>query len=101
MATRLYWGLKLPSFKAGDRKVTAFSASTMNGLVDAQNAFLSSEIRRGPTYSVIVSDKNIVFQIARDTGGTSPTPTIQAKRMRVKGIFADYLSCKELTNDGS
>jgi hypothetical protein len=64
---------KIERFAEGDNKRTAFSAETMNEIIDALNCLLASEGRGG--IRIVKSDANFVWEYTGATGsfGTGST----------------------------
>jgi hypothetical protein len=95
-------GAKIPRFQAGKDGPSAFSASDMNRLVDALNAWLNPKIVRGDKDDIKISDSNVLITLAQGEGTGEPqrmyklaTPT--AERPTV--VEDDYLICR--TWDGT
>lgn len=57
---------RIPRFVEGGRQPLIFSADDMNVLVDSINRLLSMRITRGNTDLVIITDDEVIIQIAYD-----------------------------------
>jgi hypothetical protein len=75
----------IPEFEAAND--TPLSRRRMNGIVRAINALLNATIARGESDTVVVSDRNVIFQLEDPVTTSADNPT-QAGNLTYRGLYS-------------